>query len=158
MCCLLTEGRQFMCQRNVEARSWSHCCLGKAIWVKHHKCVTSILALVIRHAPSVWLYNIFPHYLTNGTTFGGWGGGVIEQKCVFWFSLQLLSETFLILRRIQRVIITNIRKSSRKVTYFCHISIKIEISREILEKYLNIKLHFVLAVFLQYWSSIPYAP
>ena len=29
-------------------------------------------------------------------------------KCVFWFSLQILSETFLILRRIQRDIITNI--------------------------------------------------
>jgi hypothetical protein len=30
------------------------------------------------------------------------------MKRVFWFSLQLLSETFLILRRIQRDIISNL--------------------------------------------------
>jgi hypothetical protein len=34
---------------------------------------------------------------------------------VFWFSLQLLSKTFLILRRIQRVIITNVHRYSCKV-------------------------------------------
>ena len=47
----------------------------------------------------------FPHYPTNGTIFGEkdyW------TQTVFWFSLQLLSETFLILRRIQRDIITGI--------------------------------------------------
>jgi hypothetical protein len=44
------------------------------------------------------LYNIFPHYLINGTIFekSYWA------KSVFCFSLQLLSETFLILRRIER--------------------------------------------------------
>jgi hypothetical protein len=35
--------------------------------------------------------------------------------CVFWFPLQLLSETFLILRRIQRDIIINVHRSSCKV-------------------------------------------
>jgi hypothetical protein len=41
---------------------------------------------------------------------------VTEHKmCVFWFSLQLLTETFLILRRIQRDIVTNIHRSSSKV-------------------------------------------
>ena len=33
----------------------------------------------------------------------------MEIKCVFWFSLRLLSETFLILRRIQRDITINVR-------------------------------------------------
>jgi len=43
------------------------------------------------------LYCIFSHCLINGKTFKK----VTNVKCVFWFSLQLLSETFLILRRIE---------------------------------------------------------
>jgi hypothetical protein len=39
----------------------------------------------------------------------------INIKCVFWFSLQLLSETFLILRRIRRDIIINVHRCSCKV-------------------------------------------
>ena len=39
---------------------------------------------------------------------------LLNIKCVFWFSLQLLSESFLILRRIQRVI-KHVTWSSRKV-------------------------------------------
>jgi hypothetical protein len=34
---------------------------------------------------------IFPHYLINGTTFGK---NILNIKCVFWFSLQLLCEIF----------------------------------------------------------------
>jgi hypothetical protein len=45
------------------------------------------------------LYNIFPHYLINGTTFEK---KLLSTKCVFWLSLQILSETFLILRRNER--------------------------------------------------------
>ena len=56
------------------------------------------------HAPycllwPVLLYSIFPHYLINGTIFEE---TLMNIKCVFWFSLQLLSETFLILRRTER--------------------------------------------------------
>jgi hypothetical protein len=47
---------------------------------------------------SVWLCHIFPHYLAKGTSFGKM---LLDIKCVFWFHLQLLSETFFILRRIQ---------------------------------------------------------
>jgi hypothetical protein len=63
---------------------------------------------------SVWLYQIFPHYLINGTIFGE-EKKVIEHKTVFRFSLQLLSETFLILIRTQRDIIINVHRSSCKV-------------------------------------------
>jgi hypothetical protein len=45
------------------------------------------------------LYFIFT-YLINGTIFGG--GGLIDHKMCFDFFLQPLSETFLILSRIQR--------------------------------------------------------
>ena len=40
---------------------------------------------------------------------------LLNIKCVFWFCLQLLSEKFLIVRRIQRDIIINLHKSSCKV-------------------------------------------
>ena len=57
-------------------------------------------------------YNIFPHYLINGTIFGE---NSRNTKCVFWSSLQLLSETFLILRRTERDIIKNVHRSSCEV-------------------------------------------
>jgi len=43
----------------------------------------------------VRLYNIFRPYLINGTIFGK--KKLLNVKCVFWFSLQCLSEIFLIL-------------------------------------------------------------
>jgi hypothetical protein len=43
------------------------------------------------------------------------GTKLLKTKCIFWFSLHLLSETFLILRRIQRNIIIDVRRSSCKV-------------------------------------------
>jgi len=60
------------------------------------------------------LYNIFPHYLINGTILVQ---KLLNTKCVFWFSLQLLSETFLILRRIDRDMIKNVYWSSSEVQY-----------------------------------------
>jgi hypothetical protein len=54
------------------------------------------------HAPychlwSVPLHKTLPPYLINGTIF--FKKKLLKTKCVFWFSLQLLSQTFLILRR-----------------------------------------------------------
>ena len=59
------------------------------------------------------LYNIFPHYLINSTFFGE--KKLLNLKCVFRFSLQLLSEALLILRRIQRYMIINIQMFLCKV-------------------------------------------
>jgi hypothetical protein len=70
---------------------------------------------IVCHLWLVQLYHIFPHYLINGTIFGK---TLLNVKCVFWFCLQLLSETFLILRRIQRDIIINVRKSALKYPLF----------------------------------------
>ena len=66
---------------------------------------------IILSSVACWLYNISPHYLTNGKIFGG---KILIIKCVFLFSLQLLSEIFLVLRII-RTDITNVRRSSCKV-------------------------------------------
>jgi hypothetical protein len=54
--------------------------------------------------------HIFRHYLINGTVFGK----NLNVKCVFWFSLQFVFETFPILRRNQRDVI-NVETSSCKV-------------------------------------------
>ena len=50
---------------------------------------------------SVWLYRIFPHYLVNGTIFGGGDVEILfgHKLCVL-NSLQLYSAVFLILIRI----------------------------------------------------------
>jgi len=56
------------------------------------------------HAPycHLWpdqLYSVFPHYLVNATIVQK---GFLNVKCVFWFALQSLSQTVLILRRKKR--------------------------------------------------------
>jgi hypothetical protein len=58
--------------------------------------------------------NIFPHYLINGTIFEK---KLLNIKCVFRVSLQLLSETFFILRRTERDIIENVYRYSCKVPF-----------------------------------------
>jgi len=59
-------------------------------------------AVRMRHIV-IWpaqLCNISPHYLINGTDFEK--KKLLNIKCVFWFYLHLLSETFLTLSRIER--------------------------------------------------------
>jgi len=60
----------------------------------------------------VWLCHIFPHYLINGTIFGI---EILKIICVFSFSLQFSSETFLILRRTERDMIEYVYRSACKV-------------------------------------------
>jgi len=64
------------------------------------------VTLGIRHAMRIVICGLsgstvfffFQNFSLNGTTFRG-GGGFMNIKWVFWFPLQSLSETFLILRR-----------------------------------------------------------
>jgi hypothetical protein len=71
------------------------------------QCACAILPSVA--CPAV---QYFLHYMINGPIFEGM---LLNIKCVFCFSLQLLSETFLMLRRIQRDMIVNVYRSSCKV-------------------------------------------
>ena len=65
------------------------------------------------HLWPVRLYSTFTHYLINDTFFKR--KKLLNIMCGFWFSLQLLSETFLVLRRTERHMIKNVYWSSRKV-------------------------------------------
>ena len=74
----------------------------------------------------------FPHYLINGTIFGGEGGSIQHEMC--WFSLQLLYENFLIISRTERDMIKNVYWSSCDVNrYSCPILMTLEFSRRIFE-------------------------
>jgi hypothetical protein len=94
--------------RNIEVRSCNLRCSGTAISIAYSVCV--LVALVIhsvmcmRHVVMwcVRLYNIFPHYLTNGTIIIK---TVLYTKSAFSFSLQFVSQTFVILRSNERKMI-----------------------------------------------------
>jgi len=56
---------------------------------------------------------------------------LLNIKCVFGFTAQILSEAFLIIRRFQRRIITTVRRSSRELV---NMLLKHEFPRYIFEK------------------------
>ena len=56
---------------------------------------------------------------------------LLNMKSVFWFSLQSLSETFLIIRRNERDVITDVHRASGAVDV---IVVKFEFSQQIFEK------------------------
>jgi hypothetical protein len=102
----------------MEARWRNRCCHGKPINIIYSECCAQPYLSSMQCACAIlhcqlwpfWLYHIFPHYLTNGTIFRK--KPLLNVKCVFWFSLQLLSETFLILRRTEWDIIKNVYRSA----------------------------------------------
>jgi hypothetical protein len=77
----------------------------------------------------------FSTYLINGAIFLK---PSLNINCVFRFSVQLLSETFLIRRTIQQDFIKNSNWSS--CSYSSQSLTELAFSRQIFEKYSNIKL------------------
>ena len=80
----------------------------------------ALVALVIQHSVRMRriilssvacppLYNIFPHYFINGTTFGK---TLLHIKYIFIFSITFFSETFLILRKTEGDTIINVYRYS----------------------------------------------
>jgi hypothetical protein len=84
---------------------------------------------------------VFPHYLINGTNIEK---KLLDKKCVFWISLQLLSETFFILRITERDMIKNVHRSSCEVpliTIIVRLLWKSNLLNNVFEKYSNVKFH-----------------
>jgi hypothetical protein len=117
-------------------------------WKSNEYCIFWVCSLRYpacnAHAPycHLWpaqLYNIFPHYLINVTILKKMS---LNTNCVFWFSLQLLSETFLILRRTERDVIKNVYRSACKVPV---IVVRFELKLTFLDRYFekcsNTKFH-----------------
>ena len=88
---------------NIEARLCDHCCSGKAISNTHSQCVS--VALVIQHAVRILRIIVtsvacltLPYFSTLSHKRQDFlKKKLLNIKCTFWFPLQLLSETFLIL-------------------------------------------------------------
>ena len=78
---------------DVRARLHNHCCLGYPACKSFQFCVVFYCRLW-----TVWLYRIFPHYLANVAQFSE--KKLLDIKWVFWFSVWLLSETYITVRRI----------------------------------------------------------
>jgi len=96
-----------------------HCCRGKAKSITHYEC--AFVALVMQHATRmrniVWglpSSTVFSHIILQTALFFP-KKRVLNIKCVFWLSLHLLSETFLILRRTERDMIKKVYSFSCKV-------------------------------------------
>jgi hypothetical protein len=84
-------------------------CFSYAAWKSHLFC-----AILYCHLRPACLYHIYspPPSPTFHERHDSRKKTVLNVKCLFWFSPQLLSETFPILRRIRRGIITHIHRSS----------------------------------------------
>ena len=92
------------------ARSRNHCSHEEAINITYYECLSQ--SLITQHAkrmyyiilssvacPALQHFSTFSHKRHD---FRGGKKELLYQKCVFWFSLQLLSETFLNRKLIQR--------------------------------------------------------
>ena len=107
--------------RNIEVRSCNSCCSGKAVSVTCSVCVC--VALVIQHEMRMRhivteAYPALQYFSTLSHKRHDIWKKLLNTKCVFWFSLQLLSETFLILRRTERDISKKLCWSSCEVPLF----------------------------------------
>jgi hypothetical protein len=136
--CLCTLKYNKLDRRNNEARSCKHCSHGKEMRVVHtsacvgvgargRECVCARVALLIQHVTH-------RNNVTCGLSAIFFDIILLNLKCVFWFSLQLLFETFHIQRRIQRDIVINVKTSSCKISIILfRFLMKLEFSEQIFE-------------------------
>jgi hypothetical protein len=108
------------------ARSCNHCCSGKALCIIHSEFL--FVALGFQHARRMnhtVICGMPPglHFFTSSHKRydfrGGVGGELPNIKCIFRIFLQLLYETFFILRRTERNMIINVY-SLRPPPSQCH--------------------------------------
>jgi hypothetical protein len=98
----------------------AHACVWVSARARGRACASSHVALLIqnatrmRHIVLSFVASLFPPkaFLTLSHKHHDFQEKVTEQNCVFSFSLQFSSKTFLILRRIQRHIVINVETFS----------------------------------------------
>ena len=119
----------------MEALSHKHCCRGKAKSTIYYVCVFLPQLFGIQTASlllNITLSSVACLPLPSFTLTYTWHDlkkKKIAHKMSLQFFLQILSETYTILRRIQRDIIINVRRSSCTVPHiFCPISMKLKFS------------------------------
>jgi hypothetical protein len=125
---------------NIVASLHYHCCCRKEINIMsacQYSCLSCLACKA--HVPCYVICGlsgctIFFHIISQMARFAE--KKLFNVKCEFRFSLQLLSETFLILRRIQRDAIINVHRSSCKVpANLVKILMELEFSRQSFEKF-----------------------
>jgi hypothetical protein len=114
------QHRQRTYKWNIEARSRTHCCQGKATSITYSECVS--VALVTQHAKRmrrIILSSVdcpaLPYFSTLSHKQHDFAKKLLNIKCASSFPLQLLSETFLIIKRLERDMIINVHSSWCKV-------------------------------------------
>ena len=115
-----TQAMYFTYERHIAACWRNHCCCGEAIRMTYSKCAPVVI--FIQHAKRmrpVILSSVVYLALPCVSTLSPKWHDFRKKNCwsrntFFWFSLQLFSEIFLILRRIQWDIIVNVQGSSCK--------------------------------------------
>jgi hypothetical protein len=110
------------------------------------------------HLWPLWVYHIFLLDLIKETILAKM---LINVKCVFWYPLQVLSNTFLIPLRNKLEKIKSVNRDSCKtlVRYSCQITMEIEFSRQVLEKntemskmLMNIRCVFWYPLQVSFWN------
>ena len=130
-------------QSNIKACSCNHCCSGKAISIIYSECVSvalciwcpcSILSSVAW--PAVKYFSTLSHKLHDLRK----KNVTLYKTCLLIFSTNFVSN-ILILTRTGRDKIKNVRWSSCKMCYSCQILMQLGFSKQIFEKYSNVKCH-----------------
>ena len=115
-------------KRNIEACLWNLFCRGKAISITYSECVS--VALIDQHwkrmrpvifssmaSLAVPCFSTLSHKRHDFR-----GKKILKIKCVFWFTLQHLFETFLILRRTERYVIMHIGFHVKYLLFLSHVN------------------------------------
>jgi len=118
-----------------------HCCHGRAISITYSECVS-----VTEGYPPCWIdicglsgLTVFFHIIVQMAQFSD--KKLLNTKCVFWFSLQILSETFPILRGTERDLTINVHRLYVQDLLFLSDLNDTWYSWQIFEKHSNIKFH-----------------
>jgi hypothetical protein len=126
-------------KRKIETFSYNHYCSGEAINISYSESFVCSLRNIVCNAPALYchlcsalIYCIF--YIISYILRIGRGGGDWIKNACFNFLYNIFSETFQILSLSQSDPIIHVCSAR----YSCHTLVKLEFSRQIVEKYWNI--------------------